>query len=172
MITGLLVVVGGLLAAAGHPWGLTPIVASILCAGCFLRRRDVVLVGLGAMLLRDVVAGLDAFTLVRLVAISGVVGVVLMLRPRPRPVSLGTGLLLAAPVYHVILAAGDWATHYCTPYPRTFAGLRATLASAWPYMQRSFLNDLMFTAAFIGLYVLAGALVRLRWPRLIASLRS
>ena len=169
IVSLLLMLAGGVLTIMGHPWGMAPIVAAVVCAGSFLRRRDMLIIGLGAMLLHDMVLGLSLFTLVRLAAIAGVIGVVQWLRVTPRPLSLGAGVVLAAPVYQVILAVGDWATHFCTTQPRTLAGLQATLFSAWPYMQQSFFSDLAFTAAFLGLYTCVGYVLRTRWPALVAS---
>lgn len=154
----------GLLASFAHHVGSTPILGALLWASCFLRRRDVLLIGLGAMLIHDAVLGLSAFTLVRLVATAGVVGTLWLVRVRPAPIPLLAGLALSAPVYHVLLAAGDWATQFCSKAPHTPTGFWSTMASALPYAQRAFLGDLAFTGVFFGLYTLAGYLVTLRWP--------
>jgi hypothetical protein len=153
----------------GHTVGTAPILAALLCASCFLRRRDVALIGVVGILVRDLLVGLSWFTLVRLVGVLSVIGIVTAIRVRPSMKSLLVGLLVSAPVYHVVLAVGDWVTHTCSQEPWTPAGLTATLASSLPYFQRSFFGDLVFTSAFLGLYTLAGYLVTLRWPSLIPS---
>jgi len=153
----------------GHTVGAAPILAALLCASCFLRRRDVALIGLVGMLARDLVVGVSWFTLVRLAGILSVIGIVTAIRVRPSMKSLLVGLLVSAPVYHVMLAAGDWVTHTCSREPWTPAGLAATVASSLPYFQRSLLGELVFTSAFLGLYTLVGYLVTLRWPSLIPS---
>ena len=166
-------VVAGLLAAVtGHPWGIAPIAAAVVCAASVLRRREVWLVALGAMFLHDAILGFSSFTLVRLLAIAAVAGVVQWLRLMPRLMAVSVGVFVAAPLYQVILAVGDWATHYCTPHPRTTEGLFATLSSAAPYMQRSLLSDLAFTTMFLALYTAIGFLLQRRWPRLLAISRS
>jgi len=172
-MVSVLIIAGGLLAAVTrHPWGIAPIAAAVVCAASVARRREVWLVALGAMFLHDVLLGLSSFTIVRFVAIAAVAAVVQSFRMRPRFIAVSAGVLIAAPLYQVILAIGDWATQYCTPQPRTTEGLLATLSSALPYMQRSVLSDLVFTAMFLALYAAVGFLLQRRWPRLLAISRS
>jgi len=150
-----------------HTVGTAPILAALLCASCFLRKRDIAIIGLVAMLTRDVVTGLSWFTLVRLASVLSVIGIIAALRVRPSLKSLLVGLGISAPAYHLILALGDWITQTCSKEPGTLTGLATTLASSLPYVQRSLLADLVFTSAFLGLYTLAGYLVTLRWPGLV-----
>ena len=168
MMTVVFTVGCGLLAAwLGHPVGIAPVVAGVVCAACFLRRRDVFVVALGAMLLHDALVGVSAFTFVRMAAIVSVAGVVCAWRAKPRLISALGGILLAAPIYHLILIVGDWATQTCAPYARTFAGLASAMSSSWPYVQRVMLSDVLFTSLFVGCYTLAGAAMALRWPTLL-----
>lgn len=156
MATGILVLACGLTAAQfHHALGVAPILGAILCAACFLRPRELWIVGLGGMLVRDLLLGLSAFTLVRLAGMAGVVAVVLALRVRPNLRSLVTGLLISSPVFHLALAAGDWATGTCGIWPRTAQGLTASIAGAWPYFRSSFVGDLLFSSLFLMLYTLA-----------------
>jgi len=147
-----------------HAVSVAPMLAGVLCASCFLRRRDVAVVGLGSMVVRDLLAGVSWFTLVRLCAMLGVVGIIWAIRVRPSVKSLLLALGLSSPTYHLILAVGDWVTHTCSKEPLTPHGLLATVASSLPYFQRSLIGDLLFTSAFLSLYMLAGYLVALRWP--------
>jgi hypothetical protein len=160
---------GALASQLSHVVGTAPILGALLSAACFLRKRDVAVIGVVAMLTRDVVTGLSWFTLVRLAGVLSVVGIITALRVRPSMKSLSVGLVVSAPAYHVVLALGDWITRTCSQQPWTPVGLSATLASSLPYFQRSFLGDLVFTSAFLSLYTLAGYLVTLRWPALIPS---
>lgn len=154
-----------------HTVGPAPILAALLCAACFLRKREVLIVGLGAMLIHDAIVGLSIFTLVRMVAILGVVGVIWMLRVRPTWTSLLSGVAVASPTYHVALAVGDWVTQFCAKAPHTLPGLAATLMSAFPYFQRSFVSEVLFTAAFLGLYALSGGAIRRLRPALLSVQR-
>lgn len=148
-----------------HPVGIAPILGALLCAACFLRKREVLIVGLGAMVIHDLIVGLSVFTIVRLVAILGVIGMIWAIRVKPTWASLLPGVAVAAPTYHLALAVGDWATQFCTKAPHTFPGLAATLMSAFPYFQRSFVSDVLFSAVFLGLYALSGSAIRLWRPR-------
>ena len=171
MIIGLALALSAGLIAGGlqHTVGAAPILAALLCAACFLRARDVALIGLVGVLACDLVAGLSWFTLVRIIGVLSVIGIVTALRVRPSMKSLLAGLVVSAPTYHLVLAVGDWVTHTCSQEPWTPAGFVNTLASSVPYFQRSFAGELVFTSTFLGLYALAGYLVTLRWPALIPS---
>ena len=154
--TALLALACGLIAGQfHHVFGVAPILGAILCAACFLRPRDLFIVGLSGMLIRDFLLGYSAFTLVRLVAISLVVAVVVALKIRPALRSLLIGLLLSSPIFHLTLAMGGWLAGTCSVFPKTATGLRQTIVSALPYFQRSFIGDLLFASAFLSLYAMS-----------------
>ena len=156
MATGMLMVECGLIAGTFHHlFGVPPILGAILCAACFLRPRDLWVVGLGGMLVRDLLLGFSPFTLVRLFGMALVVWSVVALKVRPNVRSLLVGLLVSSPIFHLVLAAGDWATGTCGIWPKTPQGLSQAVVSALPYFQRSFVGDVLFTGLFLGAYVLA-----------------
>lgn len=151
--TVMLMVACGILASQFHHlFGIAPVLGAILCASCFLGKRELFFVGIGGMLLRDLLVGISLFTPVRLVAIAAVVGVVVLLKVRPNLRSLLTGLVLSSVVFHLILAVGDWTTGFCAIFPRTPQGLVSTIVTALPYFQRAFVGDLLFTSLFLSLY--------------------
>lgn len=173
----LAVIVGGMAGSLRHTVGAAPVLAALLWAAYVLRTRDVMIIGLGATLVQDLMTGVGWFTLVRLAAVISVIGVIRLARVRWSPTgtargpqavgsfpSVLLGLGLASPVYHLVLATGDWVTQFCTQAPQTLSGLAVTLRSAFPYFQRSFLSEVLFTAAFLGVYALSGSAVRLWWP--------
>lgn len=167
----LLGLTAGLLAGGlGHVVGTTPLLGALLCAACLFRTRDVAIMGLVGIIFRDAVLGLSWFTVVRVMAILSVVGIVTALRVRPSIKSLLLGLGVSAPVFHLVLAFGDWVTQTCSKEPWNFSGLRNTLMGSLPYFQTSLIGDLAFTAAFVGLYTLTGYLLTMRWPTLIPQL--
>ncbi len=154
--TILLVAACGLLAGQFHHlFGVAPILGAILCAACFLRPRDLFLIGWGGILIRDLLVAVDIFTGVRLVAITLVVLTVVAVKVRPTFRSLATGLLISSPIFHLVLATGDWLTGYCSVFPKTPHGFAATVVTAMPYFQRSFVGDMAFTSLFLSLYALA-----------------
>lgn len=167
-VTWVVAVMAGMMAGQlRHTVGAAPLLAALLWAACCLRSRDLVIIGVGATVVGDLTTGISWFTLVRLAAVFGVIGIIRLARVRPSFRSVLVGLGLSSPVYHVVLAAGDWLTRTCTVEPMTMDGLLRALASSLPYAQRSFMGELAFTALFLGLYALAGFLVRLRWPSLL-----
>ena len=156
LATVLLMMACGFLAGQfHHVLGVAPILGAILCAACFLRPKELFLVGLGGILFRDLLLGFSTFTLVRLVGMAMVVGMILLLRVRPTLRSLFAGLLLSSPIFHLTLAVGDWLTGTCSILPKNAQGLWLTIVSAAPYFQRSFIGDIFFTSVFLSLYTLA-----------------
>ncbi len=150
----LLILGSGFMAGEFHHWfGVAPVLAGILCAAFFLKPRELFLVGVGGILFRDLLVGMDGVTPFRILGIIGVVGAVAALRVQPNVKSLLTGLLAASPIFHLALAVGDWATGTCTIWPKTAQGLRDAVVTSLPYFQRSFVGDLIFTSLFLGLYL-------------------
>lgn len=143
---------GWLAARFPHLWGVAPILGAILCAACFLRPRELFVVGLGGILIRDLFIGLSPFTGVRLAGMGLVVLTMVALKVRPSLRSLGMGLLISSPIFHLTLAVGDWATGACAGFPRTPAGLLSSILSGLPYFQRSFAGDVLFAGIFLTAY--------------------
>ncbi len=153
--TGMLMLACGIIAGQfHHQFGVAPILGATLCAACFLRPRDLAIVGLGGMLLRDLLMGTSLFTGVRLAGIGLVVLAVVALKVRPTVRSLLIGLLVSSPIFHLALAVGDWATGTCGVWPKTPQGLAGAIVASIPYFQRSFIGDVLFTGLFLGAYVL------------------
>ena len=152
MAIGILTLVSGLIAGRfSHPFGVAPILGALLCAACFLRPKELFVVGLGGVLVRDLLLGIGPFTLVRLLGMALVVGLLVQLRIRPTVRSLWTGLVVSSPIFHLALAVGDWWTGTCAVVPKTPQGLLVSVASSLPYFQRCFIGDLLFTGFFLGL---------------------
>ncbi|MBI3615909.1 MAG: hypothetical protein HY211_05260 [Candidatus Omnitrophica bacterium] len=156
MAIGILTLVCGLIAGRfSHPFGVAPILGALLCAACFLRPRELFIVGLCGILIRDLFVGLEPFTLVRLIGIALAAGLLVVLKVRPSFRSMMTGLLVSSPVFHLTLAVGDWWTGTCSILPRTPQGLLTAILQGFPYFLRSFVGDLAFTGFFLGAYLLA-----------------
>ena len=151
--TALLTLACGIIAGQfHHTFGVAPILGAILCAAFFLRPRELFVVGLGGMLVRDLLMGLSPFTLVRLGGIGLVVAAIVALKVRPNLRSLLTGLLISSPIFHLVLAVGNWATGTCGGWARTPGGLVQSIVSSLPYFQRSLVVDFLFTALFLTAY--------------------
>lgn len=156
MATVLLTLVCGFIAGElHHQLGVAPILGAILCAACFLRPWELFLVGMGGILVRDSLIGFSAFTLVRLLGIGLVVASILMVKVRPNLRSILTALVVSSPIFHLVLAVGDWWTGTCAILPKTPQGLFASIAGATPYFLRSFIADTLFASFFLGAYTAA-----------------
>lgn len=154
--TGLLTLACGIIAGRfHHTFGVAPILGAILCAAFFLRPRELFMVGLGGILVRDLLMGFSLFTPVRLAGIALVVVAIVALKVRPNLRSILAGLLVSSPVFHLTLAAGNWATGTCGGFARTPGGLVQSVVSSVPYFQRSFVGDVLFASFFLGAYTLA-----------------
>lgn len=160
MATGLLIAACGLIAGTHpHLFGVAPILGAILCASCFLKPRELFLVGLGGILLRDALTGFSLFTIVRLAGMGLAVSAVVSLKVRPQIQSIFQGLLVASAVFHLSLTVGDWLTGTCVVSSKTAQGLTGAIVANVPYFQRSLVGDLLFTLLFVGAYALAGTAV-------------
>ena len=163
----LLVVAGVVAGVFSHPLGMAPILGAVVCAACFFKRWELLVIALGAMLFRVAIVGFSLFTPVRLVGMLAVVGIIWAIKVKPSFKSLLLGLALVSPVYHLALTLGDWTLQFCTQSPRTTEGLMASLSSSLPYMQRAFAGDVLFASAFMVLFTLSGYVVTWRWPALL-----
>ena len=142
-----------------HQFGVAPVLAAILCAGIFLKPRDLWVVGLGGMMVRDLLLGFSLFTGVRLIGMALVIWGIRRMKVQPNLRSILAGLLVSSPLFHLVLAVGNWATNACGVWPKTPAGLWASIATSWSYFLGSFAGDLLFASFFLALYSLVGYVV-------------
>lgn len=170
LVSVMLAFISGILAGLmSHAVGVAPILAGVVCASCFLRWKETLLVGVVALLVRELTVGVSSFTLVRLIGVLSVSLILLAVRTRQPLVKSLVGLAIASPVYHLILTTGDWLLHTCSGAAQTQQGFVATLTSNLPYFQRALPLEALLVAAFIGIYTLVGAGVKLRWPSLVSQ---
>gem|GEM_PF-2240772 len=163
MVAGILMLACGVVAGQfHHVFGVAPILGAILCAACFLRPRELFIVGLGGVLVRDFLIGFSSFTLVRLVGMGLVVATIVALKVRPSFRSLLMALLISSPIFHLTLAVGDWLTGTCAVVPKTSQGIFLSVAASLPYLQRSFIGDTLFTGLFLSVYGMFACLF-FRW---------
>ena len=170
MATTLLMLVCGVVAGRfSHVFGVAPILGALLCAACFLPPRQLFFVALGGILVRDLIVGLGPLTLVRLVGITLVAGILLILKVRPSPRPLLTGLLISSPIFHLTLAAGDWWTGTCAVLPKTPQGFLSSIVGSLPYFQRSFVGDMLFTSLFFAAYGMVATVFRIKYGTVLGS---
>ncbi len=141
-----------------HPWNLTPMGAMFLFSGStFARKRDSLLVPLGALLISDFAvihflyqgrfAWFSPFTWAGFLVV-GLIG--WTLREKRTVGRIAAASLGGSVAFFLISNFGVWLQW--TLYPPTFDGLIACYAAALPFFRHTVLGDLAYTAAMFGSY--------------------
>jgi hypothetical protein len=77
-----------------------------------------------------------------------------LLRDRIKPLYVAGAALGSAVSFFLLSNFGVWASGY-VGYPKTLAGLMASYVAAIPFFEKGLLSDLIFSAAFFSIPVLA-----------------
>jgi Family of unknown function (DUF6580) len=130
------------------------VTAAALFAGFYFRNRlTAVCVPLLAMSVSDVFLGGYARPMMAAVYLALLVPIAWrgMLRRRLSPLSVGTGAVCSSLSFYLLSNAAVWYLWY----PRSWQGLAECYAAALPFLRNSVASDVLFSAGFFGLYVLA-----------------
>lgn len=130
------------------------VTAAALFAGFYFRSRLTALcVPLLAMAVSDVFLGGYAKGMMAAVYLSLMVPIVWrgVLRRSLSPLSVGSGAVCSSLSFYVLSNAAVWYAWY----PNSWSGLTECYAAALPFLANSVKSDLLFSAGFFGLYVLA-----------------
>lgn len=149
-----------------HPPNFSPMIATVLFAGFFFRRRSAsLLVVLAVMVLSDTVIGTYDVRVMAVVYATLLLPVVLRpyLRLRLTAVRVGGGAVLCSLVFFVTTNFAVWA--YGSLYPKTMPGLVECYLAALPFFRNALCGDLFWSAALFGSYALA-----VRWSQLGARI--
>jgi len=145
-----------------HPWGFTPLAASLLFFGARGSRRQlwlplVALVAFDLVLTKFV--WVFPFTWDQAV-VWGWYAAILWLGTRlsknPKPVWIVGASLTSSVSFFVVSNFGTWA--FQNMYPKTLAGLMTCYTMGLPFFRRGLEGDLLFTAAMFATPVLLHAL--------------
>ena len=151
-----------------HPWGFTPVAASLLYFGARGSRRQlwvpVALLAAFDVVLTKFVYGYP-FSWDHFVTWAWYAGILWLgtglresasLRDKMSWLRVGAAALASSISFFVMSNFAVWA---CWPtYPKTFAGLAACYTAAIPFFRRGVEGDLLFTLAMFGLPALASVL--------------
>jgi hypothetical protein len=144
-----------------HPWGFTPIAASLLFFGARGSRRMLWL-PLAVMMLADVIltkywyaVPLTWDQFVTWGWYAAILGLGILLKNRQRPLPVIGASLTSSVSFFLVSNFAVWAAG--TMYPKTSAGLMTCYAVGLPHFQRTIAGDLIFTTAMFA------APVVLRW---------
>ena len=130
------------------------VTAAALFAGFFFRNRlTAVCVPLLAMSVSDVFLGGYAKPMMAAVYLSLMVPIAWrgVLRQRLSPLSVGSGAVCSSLSFYVLSNAAVWYAWY----PHSWQGLAQCYTAALPFLANSITSDVLFSAGFFGLYVLA-----------------
>lgn len=130
------------------------VTAAALFAGFYFRNRlTAVCVPLLAMSVSDVFLGGYAKPMMAAVYLSLMVPIAWrgVLRQRLSPLAVGSGAVCSSLSFYVLSNAAVWYAWY----PRSWQGLAQCYTAALPFLANSIASDVLFSAGFFGLYVLA-----------------
>jgi len=152
-----LILLGAVMRVVPHPANFAPIAGLALFGGAKLGKKQALVVPLAAMLLSDAFIGFDSWTS-RLVIYGtflavGLIG--LWLRSRASAVNVVGASLVSSVLFFLVTNLPF--VHSFSMYPQTWDGVVASYINGLPFFRNTLAGDLIYTAAFFGLYALAAA---------------
>ena len=169
-----MLIIAFVLAAIGmrflpHAWDFTPVMAMLLLAGSRMKRRQL-WIPVVALVASDFALNLwvyhapggadQYFTWAAYLIVLAVAS--LTLRGSFKVPALAGASLGASTLFFLISNFGVWVTGLM--YPHTWAGLVTCFAMGVPFYRNAAAGDLVFTAAFFGLYALIEQRLRVAAP--------
>jgi uncharacterized protein DUF6580 len=147
-----------------HPWGFTPVAASLLFFGARGPRRQwwfpIGLLAASDVVLTKVIYAYpfswDHF--VTWTWYAAILALGTRLRGNFRPRWIAAVALASSVSFFLVSNFAAWAAY--SMYPKTFAGLMSSYALGLPFFQRALIGDLMFTAAMFATPVVLRQLSR------------
>lgn len=145
--------------------GFTPLGASLLFFGSRMPRKHFA-VAVALMIASDLYLNYKVYGLPltwdQILIWAWYVGVCMigtLLRDRIKPLYVASAALSSAVSFFLLSNFGVWASGY-VGYPKTFAGLMASYVAGIPFFEKGLLSDLVFSAAFFSIPVLAAQVSR------------
>ncbi|HWG36383.1 MAG TPA: DUF6580 family putative transport protein [Terriglobales bacterium] len=143
-----------------HAWNFTPVVGMLLLVGCYMKAKQL-WIPIAALVASDFAlniwvyrtpGGVDQYlTWGAWLVVLGLA--LLALKNRVKVTRLLGTTVAASTLFFLISNFGVWLGG--TLYPRTLAGLGTCYFMGLPFYRSAALGDLLYTAAFFGLYSLA-----------------
>jgi len=145
-----------------HPWGFTPVTASLLFFGARGSRRQM-LIPLALLVASDVVLTRLVYAypllwdqVVTWVWYAAVLWLGTRLRDNAKPVRVVAAALASSVSFFLVSNFAVWAS--MDLYPKNFAGLMTCYTLALPFFRNAIAGDLLFTAAMFATPVVLHAL--------------
>ena len=153
-----LTVAGALARVLPHPPNFAPVGAVSVFAGARLPMWQAYAIPLTLMAVTDpilnVMRGYPAFTWYQAFTyVSFLISVFIgrQLRSTESSWKIGGAVLASSAQFFLISNLGSW----LYDYPHTFAGLGACYVAAIPFLERTLMSDVFFTAVLFGLHAVA-----------------
>lgn len=152
MIGSILIVAAAFSRLLPHPNNFVPVVAIALIGGMYFDKRFAFVIPLAAMFVSDCIIGFHATIpfVYGSMLLSTVIG--LWLQSHKKLGFVVGGTLVSSIIFFVVTNFGVWLTGGGWFYPKTFDGLLECYTMAIPFFRNSLAGDIVYTAAFIGIF--------------------
>ena len=151
-----------------HPLAFTPVMAALLYFGARGSRRQA-WIPLALLAASDVVLTKLVYSypfswdhFVTWAWYAAILWLGTSLRENTSVLRTGVSAIAGSVSFFVVSNLAVWGAW--NMYPKTFAGLMTCYTAALPYFRRGFEGDMLFTAIFFGLPVMAAAIARRTTP--------
>jgi len=166
MLAFLLILLGVSARFIVHIPNFTPVMAIALFAGCYLSRKNAIIVPLIMMIIYDAVIGFHAlvpFTWGSVVLVALLGG---KLKERKSFKNVAVSSLAAAFLFYIVTNFGVWL--FYNTYPKSVSGLIQCYVVAIPYFRGTLASTLIYSAVLFGAYEFVSA--RIKGTRLASAL--
>ncbi len=139
-----------------HLPNFTPIAATALFGGVYLKKRYALIIPLAAMFISDIFIGFHSMMpyVYGSFVLTGLIG--MWLRTHKNVQNVAAGALISSILFFLITNFGVWAGGM---YARDLSGLLESYVMAIPFFKNTILGDLFYTGAFFGAYELVKMIV-------------
>lgn len=139
-----------------HLPNFTPIAATALFGGVYLKKRYALIIPLAAMFISDIFIGFHSMMpyVYGSFVLTGLIG--MYLRTHKNVQNVSAAALVSSILFFLITNFGVWAGGM---YTRDLSGLWQSYVMAIPFFKNTLLGDLFYTGAFFGAYELVKMIV-------------
>ncbi|MBI5451909.1 hypothetical protein HY945_00430 [Candidatus Gottesmanbacteria bacterium] len=139
-----------------HLPNFTPIAATALFGGVYMKKRYAIIIPLVAMFVSDIFIGFHAMMpyVYGSFILTGLIG--MYLHTHKNVQNVAAAALISSILFFLITNFGVWAGGM---YARNLSGLLESYVMAIPFFRNTLLGDLFYTGAFFGAYELVKMIV-------------
>lgn len=153
-----LVVIGIVSRVIFHEHNFTPALAIALFAGCFLSKRQAIIVPVVLFIIADCIIGFHKTIFFTWGSVALIAWIGMSLREDRTWVKTAIGTLAAAVLFFVVTNFGVWLLY--ETYPKTLAGLVECYVAAIPFFRNTFVSTFLYAFVLFGGYEWAVARIK------------